>query len=331
MTEQHSSGQDSSGLDSSGLDSSGVIVVDKPAGITSHDVVGRLRRVLGMRRVGHAGTLDPMATGVLVVGFGRATRLLTFLVGADKEYAATIRLGWSSDTDDVEGTLTQAVATERLMNIVDQEIVARMAEFTGEIQQVPSSVSAIKVNGRRAHQRVRSGEQVTLAARPVVVRRFEAVAIHRGPTEVDIDVMVSCSSGTYVRALARDLGAALGVGAHLVSLRRTRVGPFGIADAVSLADLVAADPTSADLDRLVRTPAAAAGAFLPTWCPIGGVAQDVRHGRPVAWPDAVPAMTMAIVSSAGELLAVAEPDAGRVRYLAVFAQAAGTREPMGVA
>jgi tRNA pseudouridine55 synthase len=213
----------------------GLLVVDKPAGWTSHDVVGRARRLCGTRKVGHAGTLDPMATGVLVLGIGRATKLLTFLVGCDKDYTATIRLGQSTVTDDAEGEVT---ATRTAEGVTRGALDAAVAALTGELQQVPSSVSAIKVKGERAYHRVRSGEDVELAARPVTVSRFDVLdtrsADAQGVPVLDVDVVVTVSSGTYVRALARDLGAALGVGGHLTALRRTRVGAFDLGQAHSL-------------------------------------------------------------------------------------------------
>jgi tRNA pseudouridine55 synthase len=216
----------------------GLAVVDKPAGLTSHDVVARVRRITGTRKVGHAGTLDPMATGVLVLGVGRATRLLTFLVGVDKGYRATIRLGVGTVTDDSEGDL---LARTDASGVTDQQVRDGVRALTGPIQQVPSAVSAIKVDGRRAYARVRAGEEVTLAARPVTVSRFAIAQIRRctveGSVTVDLDVEVDCSSGTYIRALARDLGAGLGVGGHLTALRRTRVGPYLESAARSLEDL----------------------------------------------------------------------------------------------
>jgi tRNA pseudouridine55 synthase len=216
----------------------GLVVVDKPAGLTSHDVVARVRRLAGTRRVGHAGTLDPMATGVLVVGVERATKLLTYLVGARKEYLATVRLGVATTTDDAEGEVT---ARRDASTATAGAVAAGVAALTGDILQVPSSVSAIKVAGQRAYARVRAGETVELAARPVTVERFEVLARREGAAEglpvVDLDVVVACSSGTYVRALARDLGERLGVGGHLTALRRTRVGPYGLAEARSLEQL----------------------------------------------------------------------------------------------
>jgi len=216
----------------------GLAVVDKPAGLTSHDVVARVRRITGTRKVGHAGTLDPMATGVLVLGVGRATRLLTYLVGVDKGYRATIRLGVGTVTDDSEGDL---LARTDASGVTDQQVRDGVRALTGPLQQVPSAVSAIKVDGRRAYARVRAGEEVTLAARPVTVSRFAIAQIRRctveGSVTVDLDVEVDCSSGTYIRALARDLGAGLGVGGHLTALRRTRVGPYLESAARSLEDL----------------------------------------------------------------------------------------------
>jgi tRNA pseudouridine55 synthase len=197
----------------------GLVVVDKPAGWTSHDVVGRVRRLSRTRKVGHAGTLDPMATGVLLLGIGKATRLLGHLALTDKEYVATVRLGQTTVTDDAEGELLE---TRDASGLADPEIERAVLALRGTIQQVPSSVSAIKVDGVRSYAKVRAGEAVELRAREVTVSRFEVLA-RRGD---DLEVAVTCSSGTYVRALARDLGAALGVGAHLTALRRTRVGPF---------------------------------------------------------------------------------------------------------
>ncbi len=217
----------------------GLVIVDKPAGMTSHDVVGRIRRLAGTRKVGHGGTLDPMATGVLVVGVGRATRLLTYVSGSDKGYTATIRLGQSTVTDDAEGdVVTEATAAA----VTDPEIRAELGALTGDILQVPSSVSAIKVGGRRSYARVRGGEQVDLPARPVTVRRLDVRDVRRSGALVDVDVEVECTSGTYIRALARDLGAALGVGGHLTALRRTAVGGFTVAEAVTLEELAQRAP-----------------------------------------------------------------------------------------
>ena len=219
--------------------SEGLLLVDKPSGWTSHDVVARIRRVCGTRRVGHAGTLDPMATGVLVLGVGKATKLLTFLVGCDKGYAATVRLGESTVTDDAEG---EVVASADAGDVSRAALDAAVAGLTGAIQQVPSSVSAIKIDGQRSYARVRSGEDVRLAARPVTVSRFAVLDVRSAGTGLDVDIEVEVSSGTYVRALARDLGSALGVGGHLTALRRTRVGRYAIADAVPLESLEPGGP-----------------------------------------------------------------------------------------
>ncbi len=206
------------------MSTDGLIVVDKPGGMTSHDVVARLRRLARTRRVGHGGTLDPMATGVLVIGIGRATRLLTYVIGADKSYAATIRLGQATVTDDAEGDV---IATTPAGTLTDEAVRAALAGLTGEIDQVPSAVSAIKINGQRAYKRVRAGESVDLPARRVTVSRLDVLAIRRtSPDVVDVDIDVACSTGTYIRAIARDAGLALAVGGHLTALRRTAVGGF---------------------------------------------------------------------------------------------------------
>ncbi len=216
----------------------GLLVVDKPSGLTSHDVVARVRRLAGTRRVGHAGTLDPMATGVLVLGVGRATKLLTYLVGADKTYTATVRLGVSTVTDDAQG---EPLARADASGVTDEQVAAGVRALTGRLDQVPSTVSAIKVDGRRSYARVRDGDQVALAARPVTVRRFDVLAARRGSDAgvpvLDLDVSVVVTSGTYVRALARDLGSALGVGGHLTALRRSAVGPYDLAAARTLESL----------------------------------------------------------------------------------------------
>ncbi len=214
-------------------------MVDKPADWTSHDVVGRVRRLAGTRRVGHAGTLDPMATGVLVLGIERATKLLGHLALTDKSYLATIRLGASTVTDDAEGDVVASASPSSLAAVTDDGLAEAVASLTGSIDQVPSAVSAVKVEGKRAYARVRAGEDVQLAPRSVTVTRFDVVEVRRSdPGEpIDLDVVVECSTGTYVRALARDLGESLGVGGHLTALRRTRVGPFGLDAALTLEQL----------------------------------------------------------------------------------------------
>lgn len=224
----------------------GLVIVDKPAGMTSHDVVGRCRRIFATRRVGHAGTLDPMATGVLVLGIERATKVLGLLTATSKSYAATIRLGQATSTDDAEGELLQSVSAD---HVTDQAVEEVLAGLRGDISQVPSTVSAIKIGGRRSYQLARAGQAVELRARPVRIDRFEVLAARRAAGLVDLDVAVDCSSGTYIRALARDLGDALGVGGHLTALRRTRVGRFDLGHAVSLDELAQCPRVSLTLDQ----------------------------------------------------------------------------------
>lgn len=293
------------------MSTSGLVVVDKPAGLTSHDVVARLRRILHTRKVGHAGTLDPMATGVLVCGVERGTKLLGHLALDTKAYTATIRLGASTVTDDAEGevlaTADPAALTEEA--ITDEAIAVGVAALTGAIEQIPSTVSAIKVDGRRAYERVRAGEQVVLAARPVTVSRFVVVA-RRGS---DLDVEVDCSSGTYVRALARDLGAALGVGAHLTALRRTRVGPFVLAHARTPEQLEADPSLSLPLDEAVAV------AF-PRRDVAADEAADLRHGRPLtpAGTDGV----QGVFDPDGHVLGLVRDRDGRARPVVVLDPAA---------
>ncbi|GAA4855152.1 tRNA pseudouridine(55) synthase TruB [Saccharopolyspora cebuensis] len=249
----------------------GLLVVDKPSGMTSHDVVAKVRRIIGTRKVGHAGTLDPMATGVLVLGVERATKLLGHLALDTKAYLATIRLGEATSTDDAEGEVLSAADASA---VPEDAVRAGIAELTGEIQQVPSAVSAIKVDGKRAYELARAGESVELAARPVTVSRFDVLALRREERGTELDVLVECSSGTYVRALARDLGAGLGVGGHLAQLRRTRVGPFGLATARTLERLAEEPELSMDLDAAVATAFPRREVDLRT-------ARALSHGRPV--------------------------------------------------
>lgn len=225
-------------------------MIDKPDGMTSHDVVAKVRKILGTRKVGHAGTLDPMATGVLVLGIERATKLLGHLALDSKAYLSVIKLGSSTTTDDAEG---EVLFTKDASEVPEDAIRAGIAKLTGPIQQVPSAVSAVKVDGKRAYARVRDGEQVDLPPRPVTVHRFDVLSIRRVGATTELDVMVECSSGTYVRALARDLGAGLGVGGHLGALRRTRVGPFDLRVARTLEKLEADPALSLDLDAAVAT------------------------------------------------------------------------------
>jgi tRNA pseudouridine55 synthase len=284
----------------------GLVVVDKPGGMTSHDVVGRLRRILQTRKIGHAGTLDPMATGVLVCGVGRATKLLGHLALDTKSYTATIRLGATTTTDDVEGEI---VETADARGVPDAAIDAGIVALTGDIQQVPSSVSAIKVDGQRAYARVRAGEAVVLPARPVTVSEFTLVARHG----TDLDVVVTCSSGTYVRALARDLGAGLGVGGHLTALRRTRVGPFDLSHARTLDELEAGPRLSLPLDLAVDTAFARHD--------LNDVAAtDVSHGKRLAPFGS--AGVYGVFGPDGHVVALMRDEDGQARPVVVLAPAA---------
>ncbi len=288
----------------------GLVVVDKPGGMTSHDVVARVRRLAGTRRVGHGGTLDPMATGVLVVGVERATRLLTYVVGHRKCYTATIRLGQSTLTDDAQGELTGGADASA---ISEAAVRAGLEVLTGEIDQVPSAVSAIKVDGRRSYARVRAGEEVTLAPRRVTVYRLELGALRRpAPGLLDLDVEVECSSGTYVRALARDLGAALGgVGGHLTALRRTAVGGFSLAEARTLEEL-------AGLDDPVTLPLAAAVArLLPRRDADEEQARTLAHGGALA-PLGIDG-PYGVFDPAGAVVAIVRERDGRARPDVVLA------------
>lgn len=284
---------------------SGLLVIDKPAGLTSHQVVARVRRVFGTRKVGHAGTLDPMATGVLIVGLNRATRLLGHLALSDKAYLATVRLGAATTTDDAEG---EAIAGADASGLTAQAIETEMAGLRGEIAQRPSTVSAIKVDGKRAYARVRAGEDVELRARPVVVSRFEALAVRFDDGFCDVDVAVECSSGTYVRALARDLGAALAVGGHLTMLRRTRIGRFTLEAAVELDSLDSATPMMSMAD--------AARLSFPVVEVDASAARDVGFGRSLAM--VVAADPTGIIGPDGELLALYRPEGTKAHPVAVL-------------
>ncbi len=252
---------------------SGLCIVDKPSGLTSHDVVARIRRFAGTRRVGHAGTLAPLATGVLVVGVERATKLLGLLALTEKSYDATIRLGESTVTDDAEGDVIATVSAD---GVGESALLAALSRLVGEIDQVPSSVSAIKVEGRRSYARVRAGENVELKARRVTISRLDVLGIRTSrPGTLDVDVSLDCSTGTYVRAIARDVGAALGVGGHLTMLRRTRVGPFDLSGALTLEQLaLAASPVTIDLS-------AAVSACFPRRDVSDDEALRLSHGRSV--------------------------------------------------
>jgi tRNA pseudouridine55 synthase len=301
---------------------SGLVIVDKPPGWTSHDVVGRIRRLAGTRRVGHAGTLDPMATGVLVVGVEKATRLLGHLTLAEKAYTGTIRLGQATNTDDAAGEIVSAAGASHLG---DADVRTAVAGFTGEIRQVPPQVSAVKVAGVRAYRMARSGQDVTLRERTVTVRAFEIMAIRRASAPaglaadaataadisvIDADVSVTCSSGTYIRALARDLGEALGVGGHLTALRRIRAGRYTVAAARTLDDLAAS--------FTVLPLADAAAAEFPRRNVTAEEAERVAHGGALPAAGLGPG-AVAVFGPGGEFLALVEEHGGLAKPLAVFA------------
>ncbi|WP_028636077.1 tRNA pseudouridine(55) synthase TruB [Nocardioides sp. URHA0032] len=281
----------------------GLVVVDKPGGMTSHDVVSRVRRLAGTRKVGHAGTLDPMATGVLVLGLNRATRLLGHLMLTEKRYDATVRLGVATTTDDAEG---EVVATSTTDGLDEATIRAAAAELVGDLMQVPTAVSAIKVDGKRAYQRVREGEDVRLEARPVTVHELTVTDV-RVSDATELDITVRCSSGTYVRAIARDLGARLGVGGHLTALRRTAVGPYDLAAAHTLEEL--------EEELAVLPIAAAARAAFSSLELDDAQATDVRYGRAL---DLELAGLTAVFAPDGEFLALYEPRGGVAKAVAVF-------------
>jgi tRNA pseudouridine55 synthase len=275
---------------------SGLALIDKPAGWTSHKVVGRVRRLAGTRKVGHAGTLDPMATGLLIIGVEKATRILGYLALSDKAYEATIRLGISTISDDAEGEVVTAVGAAGL---AEAEIEAVMAKLRGDILQVPAAVSAIKINGVRSYRRVRAGEAVKLSARPVTIRRFDVLDRQElevdGVGCIDLGVVVECSSGTYVRAMARDLGAALGVGGHLTTLRRTRVGASTLDEAQTLED-AERGLKFMPLDRVVRE-------CFATLTVNESQAAQIRNGRRLAGVT-LPDGTTALLNQAGTFLAL---------------------------
>ncbi|MDM4762631.1 tRNA pseudouridine(55) synthase TruB [Galbitalea sp. SE-J8] len=305
---------------------SGILLVDKPGGVTSHDVVARARRALGTRKVGHAGTLDPMATGLLVLGVDSSTRLLTYLVGLDKVYSATIRFGVATDSDDADGAVT---ATTDAAHLTDARLTAALAGQVGDRDQVPSAVSAIKVDGRRAYDRVRAGETVELAARRVRIESIDVLGVRRpgadgGDATVDVDVRVACSSGTYIRAIARDAGDETGVGAHLVALRRDRVGPFDVADAVPMVE--DADRRVAFGDGLaarLREPASVASALFATRALDDAEALALRQGKRVPIGSAAgESGPIAAIDPDGVLVGIAERRGDSLRAVTNFPVAA---------
>ena len=284
----------------------GLVVVDKPSGMTSHDVVNRCRRLFATRKVGHAGTLDPMATGVLIVGIQRATKILGLLSATNKSYTATIRLGQTTTTDDAEGDVLQAVSAVAL---TDAQISAELAGLRGDIEQVPSTVSAVKVGGKRAYRLAREGEQVELAARRVRIDRFDIVATRRAGPFVDLEVEVVCSSGTYIRALARDLGARLAVGGHLTALRRTRVGRFGLQNAYTLEQLAQAPRLSHSLDQACLL-------SFPRRDLAADEAEAASHGRALM-PAGIDGMYAAACPD-GRVVALLRDDGSRTRSVVVI-------------
>ncbi|TFB72644.1 tRNA pseudouridine(55) synthase TruB [Cryobacterium glaciale] len=290
---------------------SGLLLIDKAQGWTSHDAVARTRRLAGTRKVGHAGTLDPMATGLLVLGINSSTRLLTYVVGLDKEYLATIRLGQATTTDDAEGDCLTRATAETVAAITPAAIAAGISDLSGSIRQQPSAVSAIKVDGKRAYARVRAGEDVQLPSRPVTVSEFALLSSTLRDGFLDLDVRVECASGTYIRALARDLGAALGVGGHLTALRRTRIGPFRIENAAMLEQVdVAADLIS---------PADAATRLLPRLDLSDEQAIDLGHGKRIrVEPDATRTGPVAAIAPGGRLVGLVEYRGDQAKSLLNF-------------
>jgi tRNA pseudouridine55 synthase len=287
----------------------GFLVVDKEPGMTSHDVVAIARRALNTRKVGHAGTLDPMATGVLVIGFNNGTRLLQYITDGDKSYQATIVLGASTITDDFEG---EVIATADASGVTDEQIHAELYTMRGTIMQRPSSVSAVKVDGERAYDRVRAGEVVVLASREVTISQLDVLAIRRSGTKIEIDIEVTCSAGTYIRSIARDCGEALKVGGYLSALRRTRVAGFGLDGAVSLGALKAGEFSTLDLSDVARST-----------FPVRDISLDEKlelsFGRTLT-PNSTEGIHAGI-SSSNELIALLSNVDGKAKPIAVFAAA----------
>ena len=297
--------------------SSGLVLIDKPSGWTSHDVVARLRKLAGTRRVGHAGTLDPMATGLLLIGVNSATKLLTFLVGENKTYEATIRLGAATITDDKESEFTTVASQDAVRALTVSGLESALKALRGPIDQVPSSVSAIKVDGERAYAKVRSGDEVKLKARPVTIHRFDVIGeprlvIDGENTFLDFDAIIDCSSGTYIRALARDLGAALGVGGHLTALRRTKIGSYSIAQAQDLEGL-----TSESLEVLPIEQAATQQFKVRSLSDQDVI--DLRHGKRLRVIDETESAPTAAIDSQGNLIAMLTKSGNAAKSLVVFA------------
>lgn len=298
-----------------------ILFLDKAEGWTSHDAVAKSRRTLGTRKVGHAGTLDPMATGLLVLGAGPATRLLTHLVGLDKTYTTTMRLGITTVTDDREGERLVTASPEEVARVAaDPDRIAQaIARLTGPISQAPSSVSAIKVDGKRAYDRVRAGEEVELKARPVTIHSFEAgepkvTQTEDGVSVIDIEATVRCSTGTYIRALARDLGADLGIGGHLIALRRTEVGPFSVTDVTPISELAEGRV------RALSTPTSIARALFPVLEMTAEETRDLGHGKRFEVDEArcPDSKLVAAISPDDDLVGLIEVKRGRTRVITNF-------------
>jgi tRNA pseudouridine55 synthase len=285
-----------------------LVLFDKPTSWTSHDVVAKVRKAVGTKKVGHAGTLDPLATGLLVLGIESGTKLLTFLVGADKTYEATIRLGQQTISDDSESDVIASASPEELAKLSDEDIAREIAKLTGVIMQTPSSVSAIKIDGKRAYDLVRAGEQVELKAREVTIYRFEMLSVARVSGFLDVQVKVECSSGTYIRALARDLGASLGVGGHITALRRTKVGHFDVTEANSIEEL-------GEL-RLTEL-AAAAKQLFPVVELTDSEVTDLIHGKRISGKSEVAGLAAGL-SMSGKLVAVLESVKTDLKSVVVF-------------
>lgn len=297
--------------------SSGLVLIDKPSGWTSHDVVARLRKLAGTRRVGHAGTLDPMATGLLLIGINSATKLLTFLVGEDKTYEATIRLGAATITDDKESEFTSVASPDSVRALSISDLEGALSALRGPIEQVPSSVSAIKVDGERAYAKVRSGDEVKLKARPVTIHRFEVtgeprLVIEGDNTFYDFEAIIDCSSGTYIRALARDLGASLGVGGHLTALRRSKIGSYSISQAQNLEGL-----TGETLEVLPIEQAATQQFKVRSLSEQDVI--DLRHGKRLRVQDETETAPTAAIDSNGNLIAMLTKSGNAAKSLVVFA------------
>jgi tRNA pseudouridine55 synthase len=291
---------------------SGILLVDKPTGPTSHGVVSATRKALGLKKVGHAGTLDPMASGLLTLGVGPGTKLLTYLVGADKRYLATIRLGQSSSTDDAEGELSEVAPADAIEGITDEQIRSGLQVMVGEIDQVPSSVSAIKVDGKRAYELARAGEDVTLAARKVTIYSIAVGESRRHASGIDVDIDVQCSSGTYIRAIARDVGRTLGVDGHLTALRRTSVGPFDVENACEVDDIAS--------DKLMSL-ADVARQVMPSVNVTTAQTVELGHGKSI-FLDAPAGVgkdnPVAAIDPSGRLVAIVSIESGRSRILVGF-------------